>query len=497
MNSQISIGTIAKLIGRENYPTWKFAVKNYLEHEELWDTIEPGADYKHDVKKDTKARSKLILLIDPINYVHVQEATTAKQVWSKLEQVFDDSGLSRKVGLLRELITTTLDNSSSVEDYINKVMTAAHKLRNINFVVGDEWLGTLLLAGLPEVYKPMIMAIESSGVPVSADFVKTKLLQDVKVSESSAYYVKYNKIRNTSKSHKDSSDKYHKKSPRCYNCNKYGHLSKNCYFQHKKKTQTEKTSSVNSSKNNGYYAVFSAAETLDSNRWYVDSGASRHMCRERKWMHNVSSSTVSHIKVADNKTVAVLGCGNVDLQIRDSDGKPQTIQIRNVLYVPSLITNLISVSQMTKNGCEVKFEKDYCQIYKDDKLIFTALQHNNMYVLNYFSETSALLSKVDEYDLNLWHQRMGHLNFTNLMKIEENAEGVKLSKKGNQICTTCLEGKMTRLPFKDIGTRASEPLQLIHSDLCGPMETISLGGARYYVTFIDDFSRKVCLFYEE
>ncbi len=73
--------------------------KNYLEHEELWQEIEPDPAYVSDSKKNTKAKSKIILLVDPVNYVHVQEATTAKQVWTKLEKVLDDSGFSRKVGL--------------------------------------------------------------------------------------------------------------------------------------------------------------------------------------------------------------------------------------------------------------------------------------------------------------------------------------------------------------------------------------------------------------
>ncbi|XP_052740800.1 uncharacterized protein LOC128198607 [Bicyclus anynana] len=108
------------------------------------------------------------------------DAQNAKQVWERLAKAFEDSGLTRKVGLLKELINTNLENSLSVEDYVNKIMTAAHKLRNINFHVDDEWLGTLMLAGLSEVYRPMIMGLESSGMKISADLVKNKLLQEVK-----------------------------------------------------------------------------------------------------------------------------------------------------------------------------------------------------------------------------------------------------------------------------------------------------------------------------
>lgn len=103
-----------------------------------------------DKRRDTKARSKIILLVDPVNYIHIQESSTAKEVWDKLSRAFDDSGLTRRVGLLRDLCNTTLAGCSNVEEYVSKIMTTAHKLRNIGFHVDDEWLGTLLLFGRPE-----------------------------------------------------------------------------------------------------------------------------------------------------------------------------------------------------------------------------------------------------------------------------------------------------------------------------------------------------------
>ena len=59
------------------------------------------------------------------------------------------------------------------------------------------------------------------------------------------------------------------------------------------------------------------------------------------------------------------------------------------------------------------------------------------------------------------------------------------------ICEHCLYGKQTLSPHKGSSSRKSEPLQLVHSDVCGPMLIMSLGGAMYFVTFIDDFSQKV------
>ncbi|KAL0839168.1 hypothetical protein ABMA28_017136 [Loxostege sticticalis] len=145
--SEKSMATIEKLKGREDYASWKFAVQAYLEHEELWDCVAPIEGGSVDSKKDVKARSKLILLVDPMNYIHIQEAKSAKEVWNNLGKAFDDSGLTRRVGLLRELITTSLENCTSIEDYVNKIMTSAHKLRNIGFEHFQHLL-TVILVGL-------------------------------------------------------------------------------------------------------------------------------------------------------------------------------------------------------------------------------------------------------------------------------------------------------------------------------------------------------------
>jgi transposase InsO family protein len=94
---------------------------------------------------------------------------------------------------------------------------------------------------------------------------------------------------------------------------------------------------------------------------------------------------------------------------------------------------------------------------------------------------------------------MGHLNFSDVSKLPEYAEGVTplpvKKSKSHITCTTCLEGKQSRHPFNNIGSRASHPLQLIHTDLCGPMEQVSLGGMKYSITFIDDFTKRVHVYF--
>lgn len=479
---------IERLKGRDNYATWSFSVKTFLEHEELLECIE--ADIVKDAKKDSKAKTKIILLVDPSLYIHIEEATTANQVWENLKKAFEDSGLSRKVNLLRDLINTSLETSNGVEDYISKIMSAAHKLRNIKFHVDDEWLGTLMLAGLSDEYKPMIMGLESSGVKISADLIKTKLLQEVKDSSAtSAFYTNSSKklFRN---SHQQQSKS---KGPRCFNCNKYGHLGKNCWFKNKKDNH-------DNNKSNGFVAAFSALTSNDSAKWYLDSGAAMHMTMHREWLQDETVPPVRHVRIADDKMLHVESCGKVEICVPSINGSTSMIQVSNVLYVPDLKANLLSISKIIKSGCKVQFDEHGCQIFnKNGEKVAMASQINDTYILH-TKTAHAMAATTDNNNTYLWHLRMGHLNFTDLNKITNCATGVKLSEeKESSVCISCIEGKQSRLPFPSDSQRASSRatslLELIHTDVCGPMQQTSIGGARYFVTFIDDYSRKVFVYF--
>ncbi|GAA0143054.1 hypothetical protein LIER_03825 [Lithospermum erythrorhizon] len=97
----------------------------------------------------------------------------------------------------------------------------------------------------------------------------------------------------------------------------------------------------------------------------------------------------------------------------------------------------------------------------------------------------------------LWHQRYGHLNFKGLKTQKEKGMVIELqSFKIQEItCADCLSGKQTRQAQPKQGNwRASNVLELIHSDICGPINPASKSGKKYFLIFIDDFSRKGWVF---
>ncbi|CAB3253877.1 unnamed protein product [Arctia plantaginis] len=123
-----------------------------------------------------------------------------------------------------------------------------------------------------------------------------------------------------------------------------------------------------------------------------------HMTMHSDWLYDKIPPPISTIKVANDEKLLVEACGNINLNVADSNGKINTIQVQNVLYVPGLATNLLSVTQMIKNGCHIQFNEKGCKILNRNKeQVATAKMMNNMYRLNTHS-TPAYISASKDND---------------------------------------------------------------------------------------------------
>jgi len=109
----------------------------------------------------------------------------------------------------------------------------------------------------------------------------------------------------------------------------------------------------------------------------------------------------------------------------------------------------------------------------------------------------ALIGNNGDKDLNeLWHRSRGHLHHGALRILRKTVLGVpKLSTERDDVCRGCALGKYAKAAFSESNNRAKSVLGLIHSDICGPMSTKALSGVEYFVTFIDDHSRKTWIYF--
>ena len=100
--------------------------------------------------------------------------------------------------------------------------------------------------------------------------------------------------------------------------------------------------------------------------------------------------------------------------------------------------------------------------------------------------------------LTLWHTRLGHVNYYKLKMMMKKSmlKGLpQLDVREETVCVGCQYGKVYQLPYKDSEYCAKEPFELIHSDVFGPVKQPSISGFLYMITFIDDFSRYVWVYF--
>ncbi|XP_062542537.1 uncharacterized protein LOC134210514 [Armigeres subalbatus] len=218
------------------------------------------------------------------------------------------------------------------------LFTTSHQLAEVGFKVDDAWLASLLMKGLPKQYDPMILGMESSGIKLTADIVKAKILQDVKISSETkpGDEVFFSKTKPALKVSNE------KSTIKCYRCKKMGHYASQCSGQvvEKKKDKYHKTS--------GHAAFFAAFNTSQTSKtavadedWIFDSGATSHLCRNQDLLteaENISSS----INVANNAVVPVVAKGSVNVSA-DLGSTTCEISMNEVLCVPDLAVNLLSV----------------------------------------------------------------------------------------------------------------------------------------------------------
>ncbi|MCO5579718.1 hypothetical protein L7F22_033578 [Adiantum nelumboides] len=204
------------------------------------------------------------------------------------------------------------------------------------------------------------------------------------------------------------------------------------------------------------------------------------------------------VTCANNASYPIKGVGKILITI--SDGSD--LCLPDVLYVPEIKKNLLSVSSLAKNGLRVIFEDDRCIVRDRYSLITIGTLENGLFVLDcYEKQIQACIAETKTQamqDAELWHARFGHVGYGSLMTLQRHNMVHDLSlleMPPRHVCEGCVLGKMHIFAFSQDGSvRATRKLQLVHSDVCGPMRTPSVGNSLYFVTFIDDFSRFCCVY---
>ena len=300
-------------------------------------------------------------------------------------------------------------------------------------------------------------------------------------------------------------------SIQCYVCNKYGHKSADCRYKctrcripnhSQRDCRYQKNNEANFTENNDsqeqlFYTCFSSHKD-SQDVWYVDSGCSNHMTGNKQCFVKLEEKVNSQVKLGDGKLHNVEGKGIISVQTKG--GIPKLVY--DVLYVPNLAQNLLSVGQLLQRGFLVKFEDDYCVISdkKNNTLVAKIkMTANKVFPLLMTSKENLALEAEKVDGSLLWHLRYGHLNQRSLQLLHQKSMVVGLPSihSEKEICEGCIFGKFHRLPFSQSSWRAKAPLELVHADICGPTRTPSFNNKRYFILFVDDFSRMMWVYFLE
>ncbi|OMO99220.1 hypothetical protein CCACVL1_03887 [Corchorus capsularis] len=506
-----------------HYDHWSMLMENFLRSKEYWTVVETGvpelAAAATDAQKveadslrlkDLKAKNYLFQAIDRVLLETILHNETSKQIWDSLKKKYQGNARARRQllqSLRGEFETLQMKPDESVSDYFSRTMAVTNKLR----IHGDSVADIKIIEKLMNCRTHCrFMSRRSEGKRTRNNccrlkhrLYKSQLNQDHQIKARVTGKGKSSKDhegdrKGSWEKQKGAGNKGKSKAHiECFRCHKRGHYKSECRTNLSK--GGERSNYIEQEEKEAEISLLMVCHTKEEsakNMWYLDTGCSNHMSGDKKAFAELDETFTDTVKFGDDSTVEVKGKGNV--RIQTNSGQVQSIL--NVLYVPDLKTNLLSIGQLQEKGYEIVIKNGVCQV-KDAKLglIVQAKMTSNRMFPVYLQNSIFNCLAVEQGDLAwLWHYRFGHLYFGGLQQLQRHdmVRGLPKFEQPSDVCEECVLSKQHRDAFpKGKAWRAQYVLELVHTDLCGPITPTSNGGKNYFITFIDDYSRKTWVYF--
>ena len=242
------------------------------------------------------------------------------------------------------------------------------------------------------------------------------------------------------------------------------------------------------------FSLACVSSVTSTDEWLCDSACSFHMCFRKEWFFNFTELYGGVVHLADNQPCKVAGIGSISLKNHDGS----TRLLIDVRYIPKLEKNLISLGTLESKGFTIILQNGILKIVSRALVVMKGIRRNNLYLYqgSTIVGTAAAVSVADKVDKmsRLWHMRLRHAGEKSLQTLAMQGllKGAKTCKL--DFCEQCVLGKKKRVKFGTAIHNTEGILDYIHTDVWGPTKTAFLGGKHYFVTFVDDFSRRVWVY---
>ena len=525
-SSEVKPQVKVQIFTGKGWHLWKFKMRSYFQWMGVWDVVsgereEPGPQstqvFRAKYNKDElTARNILLNILDDERLQLITQCDHVPQMWKVLEEKFEVITAANKLRLELEF-TNQRQGNKTIDEYLRSINESIDKLRGIGKEIADQDKLFTFLKGLNKEFKIITVMLENTDnmtFEKATHLARThemRYLQDDE-EEAEAYSTRayYGRGRGRARGGRSGGQRGRGRSTPgrgrggngaeliCYNCNTAGHYSRNCpdSIRHgktchncgKKGHMSYNCPSGGKGKETSesfvVEGIIGEANTVSkSTRWIVDSGSTHHICNEEGAFSDFGSKVgTSAVLVGDNSRLEVQKEGKVGMTFKVGKEKVSGT-VEGVLLVPNMGKNLFSVTKTMQQGKSVIFDCTdmTCKIMKGNKQVGRAKLQEGLWILDCDTTTEGkvMVSQKGE-SLELWHQRMGHLGEDNLLKLQKkqmvNGLETPLEGKVKGCCQGCNQGKQHREPFPETEHIVREKLELIVSDIKGPINPKSHGG---------------------
>ncbi|KAJ4744212.1 Transposon Ty1-GR1 Gag-Pol polyprotein [Rhynchospora pubera] len=432
---------------------------------------------------------------------------------TRLKNMFQTKARTERARLIKAVANTRLAEGHEVGPHVMKMAGLFRQLEKLDTPFPTGAIQDFILNSLPPSFTGFVVNYRMNGMDKSMDDLQNMLVEteDSLKKEKGPKDVlavsdKSKKIKKRGRKSKKgkgpvtpqgptkgapvgSKKKKNPATPEtvCYYCSNKGHWRRNCpkYLADKKAGTVQPSSS-------GIFVIETLLATSNTD-WVFDTGSCAHICRNvqvLKSRRRLEKGEVQ-LRVGNGTCISAMAIGSVDLTLPSGF----VLELKDVFLVPSITRNIISISCLDMDGFDVVIKNKLLTLFRNEVRFCDAHLLNGLYVL----DSSGLILSVEndnrkrkishENATLMWHCRLGHINEKRIKRLQTVGLLDQFAFEPIDTCESCLMGKMTKAPFPNKGTRANDLLDLVHTDVCGPMSICARGGYSYFITFTDDHSR--------